>query len=412
MKEVIVGGTTPAVPLTQAQIDAQAATYAYQAAATTVTNSPTPANIASVKNAFQAQTTANAVPGSSTIPDYAAVAATVPQTIADTQAAVADANTATTAVVGATNSLADLTAQIAPPPKAPAGPTGPTLAKDTFRNTLALFFGADEVAKPWVDGLYGYVSNFYNTGSTIDESLNLALQSARNDPAMKPFTDRFKGVFALQDKLAKGEAVTVPTIAEYFHSESVMGDVLRQAGMGELANQNFLGDILGQGKSVLEVSNLIDQTFASIDNAPTALKGDLETILNLGVSRTDIAKALLTGKDGAQALNKKITEISSFSAAKSQGVNIDMGTAADVAARGYDYNQSLSGFADVKRLERAQSLGKMSGIDFTQNDAIAAQFQNSVNAQDKIAKISQGESSRFAGRSGRLNSQDRAQGQV
>jgi hypothetical protein len=287
-----------------------------------------------------------------------------------------------------------------------------TLALETFRNTLALFFGKDEVQMPWVSALYAVTSKYYTTGSTIDEAINLSVQDARNNPELKTFADRFKGIYSLQDRLAKGEAISVPTVAEYFKSESDMGDVLRQAGMGDIATQEFLGGVLGLGKSVLEVTNLINDTFNSIDNAPAALKADLQTFLDLGVSRTDIAKALLTGKEGAQALNKKIEGISTLSAAKSQNVSIDMATAADIAARGYDYNKSLAGFADVKRLERGQMLGKMSGIDFTQKDAIAAQFESNAAAQDKIAKIGEEEVNRFSGRSGRLNSQSRAQGLI
>jgi hypothetical protein len=287
-----------------------------------------------------------------------------------------------------------------------------TLAVDTFRNTLALFFGKDEVAKPWVNALYSVTSKYYISGSTIDEAINLSVQDARNNPELKTFADRFKGIYALQDRLVKGEAIQVPTVAEYFKTESAMGDVLRNAGMPDLANQEFLGGVLGLGKSVLEVTNLIDTTFKAIDDAPAALKKDLETFLNLGVSKTDVARALLTGKDGSAALNKKITEISTLSAAKSQGVTVDMSTAADIAARGYDYNKSLAGFGTVKRLERGQMLGQISGIDFTQQDAIASTFEDNVAAQQKIEKIGELEGARFSGRSGRLNSQSRAQGLI
>lgn len=287
-----------------------------------------------------------------------------------------------------------------------------TLAIDTFRNTLALFFGAEEVKKSWVNALYNSTSKFYNTGSTIDESLNLSLQDVRNNPELKEFTNRFKGIYALQDRLSKGEAIEVPTIAEYFKSESAMGDVLREAGMGDLATQDFLGGVLGLGKSVLEVTNLISETFSAIDNAPEAVKADLKSVMNLGVSKVDIAKALLTGKEGAASLNKKIAGITTYSAAKSQGVTIDLETAGDIAARGYDYGKSLTGFADVKRLERGQMLGKMSGIDLTQKDTIAATFEGNVQAEDKIAKIKEEEENRFAGRSGRFASRDRATGLI
>lgn len=283
-----------------------------------------------------------------------------------------------------------------------------TLAKNTFKNTLALFFGAQETSQPWMDTLYSSVAGFYNTGSTVDEALNLSLQEVRTNPALKPFTDRFSGIYALQDRLAKGEAIEVPTIAEYFKSESQMGDILRQAGMGDLANQKFLGDVLGLGKSVRVVTNLITETFAAIDNAPEALKKDLQAYLDLGVSRTDIAKALLTGKQGAEALNKRIGGLTALSAAKTQGVTIDETTALDIAARGYDYNKSLAGFADVKRLERGQMLGKMSGLELTQQETIASTFAQDVKAQDKIAKIAEEEANRFAARGGRLASQNRS----
>jgi hypothetical protein len=129
-------------------------------------------------------------------------------------------------------------------------PKGPTLALDTFRNTLSLFMGKDEMSQPWVNSVFNAVSKYYKTGSTVDESLNLALQDVRNNPDLKTFTKRFKGLYDLQDKVAKGEAIEMPTIAEFFKSQQALGDVMRSAGFQDLATQEFLGDVLGTGKSV------------------------------------------------------------------------------------------------------------------------------------------------------------------
>lgn len=281
-----------------------------------------------------------------------------------------------------------------------------TLAKDTFKNTLALFFGAKEMSQAWVDALYNSVSNFYNSGSTVQESLNLALQDVRNNPIMKPFTDRFKGVYALQDRLASGEAVTVPTIAEYFKTESDMGDVLRNVGLGELATQDFLGDVIGRNKSLLEVSNLIDKTFNAIDNAPEALKKDLQTYFP-GVDRTSLAKALLTGKEGWAELDKKVKGISVLSAAKTQGITVDLPTATDLALLGTDYTGALSGFQQVNQLQRAGFLAGLSGMTFGQEEAIGATFKSDAAAKAKLEKIKMEEATRFAGSSGRLASKER-----
>jgi hypothetical protein len=288
---------------------------------------------------------------------------------------------------------------------------GPTLALNTFKNTLALFFGAGEMSQAWVDALYKVVAGYVNTGSTIDESLNLSLQDVRNNPALATFTKRFQGLYALQDRLAQGEAIEVPTIAEFFKSESAMGDVLRSVGLGELATQDFLGDVLGRGKSVLEVTNLINSTFKAIDNAPAALKADLQTYFP-GVDRTSLAKALLTGKEGWQELDRKIRGVSVLSAAKSQGVNVSLASATDIADLGFDYSGALSGFETVKRLERGKMLGEISGTKFGQEEAVGATFYQNVKAKQDIEQLAGLERARFAGSSGRLASRSRAQGLI
>ena len=273
------------------------------------------------------------------------------------------------------------------------------LAKDTFKNTLALYFGPAEMSKGWVDGLYKSVSGFYKTGSTVAESLNLSLMDVRNNPDMKEFTKRFKGVYALTDLLAGGTAVTVPTIAEYFKSEAVMGDTLREAGLGDLATQDFLGDIIGRNKSVLEVGKLITDTFAAIDNAPKALKDTLSEYFPT-VDRVSLAKALLTGKEGAAALDKKIKGISVLSAAGTQGIKTDLATAGDIAAMGYGYTESLEGFGTVKQLQRADTLASFEGGKFTQEQAQGYVFGKSIAEEERIRLLKEKETARFKGSSG------------
>lgn len=284
-------------------------------------------------------------------------------------------------------------------------PAGRTMAMDTFKQTLGNLFGAGEMDKPWVAALYKVVSGYYTTGSTIAEALNLSLTDAENNPDLATFKDRFAPIYAIRERLRKGEAVAVPTIAEYVKSESDLGDIFREAGLGELATQKFLGDVL-TFKSVLTAGNLITDIFSRIDNAPSALKNDLTSMMGLGISRTDIAKALLTGKDGFDALDKKVKQLTVFSAAKTQGVDIGMDTATDLANTG-DYANSLDKFKTVKQLERGQALGSMSGIDYTQKESIDSTFYSNAAAAEKERIISEQEINRFKARSGRLQSQNR-----
>jgi hypothetical protein len=288
-----------------------------------------------------------------------------------------------------------------------------TIAQDTFKNTLALYFGASEMAQPWANALFKVVSGYYKSGSTIDESLNLALQEARNNPVLEPFTKRFAGVFALQDRRAKGEALDVPTIAEFFKSQVTLGDRLREVGLGDLATNEILGEVLGTGKSVSAVLNLVNDVFMTIDNAPEQLKKDLQAVAP-GIDRTSIAKALLLGQRGADALQKQIKEVSVLSAAKSQGIGIENTLAADIAARGVDYGTALTNFGTVaKAAPDLQKLTEISTGQATkptdaQGTLIKSLFQQDVKAQEMIRLEGEKEIARFSGSSGTFGSRSLA----
>jgi hypothetical protein len=216
-------------------------------------------------------------------------------------------------------------------------------------------------------------------------------------------------LYELQDRVAKGEAIEAPTIAEFFKSQQALGDVMRSVGFADLATQEFLGDVLGTGKSVAETTSLITDVFSAIDNAPEALKKDLQTIAP-GADRTAIAKALLMGKEGAAALSKQIAATSVFSAAKTQGVAIDMTTAADYAARGFDYGKTLTTAGNVALgagpLEKLTEISTGKAVTPEQAQATLRQsmFENNVVAQEQIRLEAEKEAARLSGRSGALGS--------
>jgi hypothetical protein len=283
-----------------------------------------------------------------------------------------------------------------------------TLASNTFANTLALLMGENEAGQPWVEELRQLTQGFINTGSDVESATNLALREAKAQGKASKFVQRFDAIFKLQDRLNKGETVQVPTIAEYVNSEQELGNVLREVGLGELATQEFAGRVFGEAnKSVSEATDLIANVFSAIDNAPDALKKDLQVGFP-GLDRTAIAKAMLLGKEGALELTKKVRSIEQVSAAKSQGVTIDSAMGSSLAAGGADYASSLGKFQTVKQLERGQQLGRMSNIDFTQQDAIESAFQSSAAADEKIRKINQEEINRMSAKTGRLASQNRS----
>lgn len=297
-----------------------------------------------------------------------------------------------------------------PPGETPTGNTGPTLAKDTFKKTIALMMGAEEAAKPWVDALYPVTSGYYKTGSSIDEALNFSLQDARTNPALKPFADRFKGVFVLQDKLNSGVPVHVPTIAEYVKAQTAIGDTLAKAGLKDLATQDFTGDLIGKNFSSLDVANIITNTFSAIQNADPFLKAHFASY---GATDTQIAKALLTGdKTGAQ-LEQELKGAQMSAAAEMQGLKATDPFA--LAKTGTSYAQAQANFEQIaQNLQPTQQLASIYGAQQpgvtagnAQQQMEAAKFGSmtpggvtSAQAKENLKKLSQQELNQFGGSAG------------
>jgi hypothetical protein len=299
------------------------------------------------------------------------------------------------------------------------GPTGTSttsermLASDTFANTFALAFGSKEASQPYVKILYGLVSGFYKSGSDIDEAINLAIRQAREEKKIPEFTKRFKGIFALEDRLRAGEAVTVPTVGEYIKSEAKVGELLEQAGMADLATQEFIGDAFAKGKSVAEITRILSGAFNTIDNAPAYLKNELSAKFPT-VTRSGLAKALIAGDIGAQALEKEIKNISVMSAGKYQGVTPTAATAENLANLGYDFASSLSGFGEVARGKAGmQKLTEISSgvaanaLDI-QEGLTSAIFEKNIKEQEKMRIEAEKEAARFGAKAGTIGSKSLA----
>ena len=292
------------------------------------------------------------------------------------------------------------------------GPTGTnalnptrTLAEDTFANTFALIFGPKEGAQSYVKQLYSLVGNYYKSGSSIDDSLNLALHDAQYNNKIPEFTHRFSGLFALQAKAQSGQAVQVPTIAEFIAAENQMGDILRTAGMGDLATQDYLGQIIGQGKSVNDVAQAIKTSFNAIDNAPQDVKDTLATQFPM-LDRTTLAKSLLMGADGVAEIQKKIDLATTVTAASKNELTLSDAQKQMLATSGLSYGQQLQGLGNVAiAAQRGKTLSDIYGPTVTgygQDAAIADQFQGLASAQRARAQLVGREVGSFSGSSGTL----------
>jgi hypothetical protein len=291
------------------------------------------------------------------------------------------------------------------------------LSEEAFINTLKLLMGAAEASKPYVKQLYTIVSKYYKSGSTIPDSINLALYDAKENKLIPEFTNRFSGIFKLADRRSAGEIIDVPTLAEYIKSQEAIAEVLRKSNLGDLANETFLNEVMGTGKSVLESTRIIADVFDAIDNAPKEWSDMVKAKMPFA-TRTDLGKALLLGAEGAADLERKVNRYGIMAAAQSQGLTVGEQAAGELLAKGQGYASAKPKFGQAAAiLPTAQKLTSMeTGIEpekaYTQEQAFSAVFDQNYQSLQNIQNLSEREQARFGGRAGRLASRDRAAGQI
>lgn len=298
--------------------------------------------------------------------------------------------------------------------------TGPTLAKDVFKATMALYFGQAELAKGWMDELYNVVSKFYRNGVEVATAFNMALLDARNNPNLKAFTDRFKGIYALQDLRQAGKPVEVPTIAQYVASQAGMADLLKQANLDDLATEEFTGELIGKGNSVTTVAEKIAKAYQRIDMAPKAIKDTFSRYFPT-VDRPTLARTILLGQKGVDQLVDELAQYEVLAAAEQQGLGainriggLDLGRAQEYARRGETFSSLTPQFSRIARALPTTS--KLAGIskmeDIGQVGLEKAVITQSAKELQQLEKLTAEEEARFAAKTGRaelgLASQRRA----
>lgn len=298
--------------------------------------------------------------------------------------------------------------------------TGPTLAKDVFKQTMALYFGQAELAKGWMDELYNVVSKFYRNGVDVATAFNMALLEGRNNPNLTAFTNRFKGIYALQDLRQAGKPVEVPTIAQYVASQAGMADLFKQANLEDLATEDFTGELIGKGNSVTTVAEKIAKAYQRIDMAPKAIKDTFSRYFPT-VDKTQLARTILLGQKGVDQLVDELAQYEVLAGAEQQGLGainkiggVDLGRAQEYARMGQTFQSLTPKFGQIARalpdVEKLAGISKVPTI--SQADVEKAVISQSEKELRRLEDISLQEEARFAAKAGRaeigLASQRRA----
>ena len=293
---------------------------------------------------------------------------------------------------------------IPPVPTNPAGASVGISRFDAFKRTLALIIGEAEANKPYIQAVFNVSKKYLDGGATNEEAYGLTLREARTNPELAPFAKRFKAILNLEDLKAKGQIVEIPTLGDYIKSEASLGTILTSVGFADLANEDTLTEIFSTGKSVSETTKIITNVFDRIKNAPESVKQARREKYPT-MTDTQIAKAMLTGPQGASELEAQAKGFEVLGAARQQGLtaaDVNLGQATELGAVGYNFTTSLQNFANVKQIaERGRALtGIYKRPELTTQTAISAEFNKNAEAQKQIDALEELEILNFKAKSG------------
>lgn len=151
--------------------------------------------------------------------------------------------------------------------------------------------------------------------------------SAEEASLLLPETTAYKTRFAgNQGRIAQGLPVYNP--AQYLAAEQTYRDLFNQYNLGELATPQTYNALIGGGVSIDEAKSRVDNVFTKIDNAPEALRAQLNNYLGAyGVGdptkqRSQIALALMQGPEGINKLETSLRKAQIRTGAALSKINV------------------------------------------------------------------------------------------
>jgi len=275
------------------------------------------------------------------------------------------------------------------------------LDKDTFISVLSAVM--KDIASP---AIYAEIWNAYNTNYK-DSNIDVALLpdviiggKDKNGRTLTPlFNKEFAGYLAIKNNEYSVTGIT--TLAEYSNARQSYKDLFSAYGLKDMASNDNIDKFLAGNVSVIEAQQRMSAAYQAIQGADSILKQQLG---GLGLTDSDLAKALLTGKEGAIELENKIKTANIRAAEVQAGMESALG-AGELARQGISRNQAAQGLAATKM--------QLAGYEAeaTRQGDNAAGIQSELEkenilglASQRRKKIQQGAAARFGGSSGTMQS--------
>lgn len=402
---------SPNAGKTAAQIAAEAATRAYQNAAAAAQKNPTPANTARLKDAFAAQTAAQAkVPAV----DYAkqqadalaaaqAIVKEIPQTISEVNQAIAAVNTAG-------QEAGSIAASMGGTPFKPVDLVD-TGKKDS--ENIDAFALLEAQLRQWgLDSLANVFITLATQGYKPQEALNKIKYDTSINPATgkawnADYTKRFSGNVA---RVKQG--LNAYSEAEYLALEDSYADTIRRNNLTNListdaaSNQAQFAGYMENGLSATEFADRIDEVSNRVIYGNPDIKKQFKTyfpaltdadIISY-ILRPDITMPILKTKIAAAEIGATALQVGLSATSKDMAETLaQAGITKDEARIGY---QQIGEF--LPDAELYSQIYKQEGINYNQQTAEQDILLGQSQATAKRKRLASLERASFEGSSGRL----------
>jgi len=264
-----------------------------------------------------------------------------------------------------------------------------------FKESLRLLLGG-MVEQSVLNELWsGYYNNYIDSDVKMELVPDL-LVGSKDTPL---FNKEYAGYIKI--KANPNDVTGITTLADFINARQSYKDIFSSYGLSELATNDNIDKFLEGNVSVIEAQSRMSVAYQAIQNADLTLKKQLG---DLGLSDKDLAKALLTGKEGAVQLEDKIRTANVRAAEVDAGIKSILG-AQELARQGVSRSEAAQGLSVTKlQLPGYEAEAQRQGQDATTIQSELEKENILGLASQRRKKLQQTAGSRFSGSSGTMQS--------
>lgn len=266
-------------------------------------------------------------------------------------------------------------------------------ASQVYAQVFQALTGVDPQQEKWVNDLYNVAKEYIDSGTFRADDALLFDIVLSDEKAPLAYKDRFKAITELRNR----KSSFVPTVAEYLNMERKYKEVLSATGLSDLATNEQISQFIGNEVSADEMNDRITKAFVAIDNADELTKSVLSERFP-GLTRQDVARGLLLGKESTYELSKKVSGAAVVAEARRANLTPAL-SEQEILSQGLTQQEVRKGFQKVAAEQQGvQRAARQFGQDVMQKELEQEAFN--IQPSQKVKALRSQARAEFGGEIG------------